>query len=178
MREKHEKSELERTVERGIHGVPKLRPEEKRVYLGEFRERVIIALTPEEIHYEEALEVVEKAIKEEEAFRLIVNSKKVSTEYNRKYMHLARDNGREYKSYNPESKDAMGLVVVSQKAVNRDKIRVELHLLPDKFQRADHKRLCKDHYEELKGIAPDRIEEFQKLNSLDKLLGRQCGVGH
>lgn len=176
MKDQNQKSELEQTLQRGIYGPPKIKGEEKKVYLGEFRERVIVALSVEEVFYDEAVKVAEEALQDPKAHRLIVNHNKLTSPWTKKYMALARKYDKEYKSFHTEEKEAMGLVVASREAVNRQNIRVKLQLLPDKFQHAYHNKLCKDHYEELEEIAPERVKEFKKLGVLDRLLGKSCGV--
>ncbi|NBG88325.1 DUF1694 domain-containing protein [Isachenkonia alkalipeptolytica] len=176
MKDKNEKSELEQTLQRGIYGPPIIKGEEKKVYLGEFRERVIVALSPEEVFYDEGVAVAEEALQDAKAHRLIVNHNKLTSPWTKKYMGLARKYNKEYKSFHTQAEEAMGLVVVSREAVNRENIRVKLRLLPDKFQHAEHKKLCKDCYEELENAAPDRVGDFKKLGLMDKLLGKTCGV--
>ncbi len=176
MKDQNQKSELEQTVQRGLYGPPKIKGEEKKVYLGEFRERVIVALDLEEVFYDEGVAVAEDALKDPMAHRLVVNHNKMTSTWTKKYMGLAQEYKKEYKSFHTEAEEAMGLVVVSKEAVNRENIRVKLRLLPDKFQHAEHKKLCSDCLKELQELAPDRADEFQKLGFTDRLLGRSCGV--
>lgn len=176
MKHSNEKSELEQTVQRGIYGPPKIKGEEKKVYLGEFRERVIVALSVKEIFYDEGVAVAEEHLKDPMAHRLIVNHNKITSKWSKKYMGLAQKYDKEYKSFHTEAPEAMGLVVVSREAVNRENIRVKLQLLPDKFQQAAHKKLCDDCYKELTEKAPDRIKEFKKIGFTDRILGKACGV--
>ena len=176
MKDYNEKSELEQTVQRGIYGPPKIKGEEKKIYLGEFRERVIVALSVEEVFYDEGVAVAEDNLKDPMAHRLIVNHNKMTSKWTKKYMGLAQKYNKEYKSFHTEAQEAMGLVVVSREAVNRENIRVKLRLLPDKFQHATSKKLCSDCYEELQETAPDRVTEFKKLGLMERLLGKSCGV--
>ena len=176
MKDPNQKTELEQMVQYGIYGPPKLKGEEKKIYLGEFRERVIVALSLEEIFYDEGVAVADKALKDPMAHRLIVNHNKLTSRWTKKYMGLAQKHHKEYKSFNTEAEEAMGVVIVSKEAVNRENIRVKLRLLPDKFQHAAHKKLCDECYEELGELAPDRVNEFKKLGLMDRLLGKSCGV--
>jgi len=176
MKDPNQKTELERMVQHGIYGPPKLKWEEKKIYLGEFRERVIVALSVEEVFYDEGVAVAEEALKDPMAHRLIVNHNKLTSQWTRKYMGLAQKHRKEYKSFHTEAQEAMGLVVVGKEAVNRENIRVKLRLLPDKFQHATHQKLCDECYEELKVLAPDRVDEFKKLGLMDRLMGKSCGV--
>ena len=68
-----DKTELERTIEYAIKGVPEIKAQEKRKWLGEFRERVILGLTMEQSHMREAFHHVEDALKHDMAEFIIVN---------------------------------------------------------------------------------------------------------
>jgi uncharacterized protein YueI len=176
MTDNNQKSELEQTLQRGIYGPPKIKGEEKKIYLGEFRERVIVALSVDEVFYEEGVAVARDALKDPKADRLIVNHNKMTSRWSKEYMSLAQEFDKEYKSFQTQAREAMGLVVVSKEAVNRENIRVTLQLLPDKFQHAEHKKLCKECYRELEELAPERVRDFKKLGLTDRLLGKSCGV--
>ena len=68
-----DKTELERTIEYAIRGAPQIKVDEKRKWLGEFRERVILGLTMEQSHTKEALRHVEDALKHDMA-EIIIQS--------------------------------------------------------------------------------------------------------
>lgn len=71
----NEKSELEKTVTAGIHGVPQLKADERRRHLGFFRERVIEAVTFDQIKSKAGLSAVKNALKDNRADELVVHSR-------------------------------------------------------------------------------------------------------
>ena len=73
MRRWKDKNELEKTVAVGIHGAPELRPEEKRRYLGSFRERVIQAVTFEQLRTKAGLQVMVEALQDPRGVELLIH---------------------------------------------------------------------------------------------------------
>lgn len=67
------KSELEKTIAMGLHGAPELRPEEKRRYLGSFRERVLQAVTFDQLRTREGIRVMTDALKDPRAVELLIH---------------------------------------------------------------------------------------------------------
>ena len=120
-----DKSELERTVEYAFGGAPQIKPDEKRKWLGEFRERVILGLTIEQAYKPEAMDYVEDALKDKMAEIIIVNQK-IPMEITSKYMKLAKEKDRECKIVLNDSGTAMGIVVASSEAVDRESVEVDL----------------------------------------------------
>lgn len=133
------KSELEKTVEYALGGAPKIKPDEKRKWLGEFRERVILGLTIEQVYEKNATAYVEKAIKEKEAEIIIVNQK-IPMEVVSQYMKLAKDTGKEFKTVLPNHEGAMGIVVASSKAVERENVELETLEMPEIIEESSPKR--------------------------------------
>lgn len=169
------KTELEKTLEYGIMGTPQIKPEEKRIWLGEFRERIILGLTMEQVRMMEAPYIVRKALKDPMAEILIVNNN-IPMEITRNYMKLAREMDKEYKSMPTDAREAMGLVVVSRSAVERKDVLVDIKEIPAKFKKTQNKSLCTNCYKELEDINPDMAKDFKKINPLGKLLGINCGA--
>lgn len=75
MRSSKKSSELEKTVRRGIHGTPQLRPDEKRRFLGFFRERVIQAVTFDQLRNRDGLQVMTSALKDPRGVELVIHKK-------------------------------------------------------------------------------------------------------
>ncbi len=120
-----EKTELEKTVEYAIWGPPQIKADEKRKWLGEFRERVILGLTMEQSYLEEALDCVEDALKHDMAELIIVNQN-ILMETMAEYMKLAKDTGKRFKSVATDNKEAMGVVIASSEAVEIDNVERNL----------------------------------------------------
>ena len=75
MRSSKKSSELEKTVRTGIHGTPQLRPDEKRRFLGFFRERVIQAVTFDQLRNRDGLQVMTSALKDPRGVELVIHKK-------------------------------------------------------------------------------------------------------
>jgi uncharacterized protein YueI len=69
-----DKSELEKTLIAGINGV-ELQRDEKRRYLGHFRERVIQAVTFDQLRTAKGLNAMKQALKHHKAAELVVRNK-------------------------------------------------------------------------------------------------------
>lgn len=69
-----DKTELERALTAGIHGTPQLRMDEKRRFLGFFRERVIQAVSFKQITTKEGIKAIEDGLKHPQASSLVVHN--------------------------------------------------------------------------------------------------------
>lgn len=74
MRKFSDKSELEKTIAAGLHGV-ELHRDEKRRYLGHFRERVIEAVTFDQLRTTKGMNAMKKALSHKQAAELLVRNK-------------------------------------------------------------------------------------------------------
>lgn len=120
-----DKSELEKTAQYAATGVPELKPDEKRKWLGEFRERVILGLTIDQVYRDEHITYVKKALEDSMAHILILNQK-IPMNIVTKYMKLAKDADCDFKTVSTNSEKAMGLVVVSREAVERENVEISI----------------------------------------------------
>ena len=119
------RSELEEIIARGIQGDPELKKDERRRYLGELRERIIKALTFEEIAEPGTYPEIRDAIKDKRAKKLVI-SQKAKLDEAREYIQLARKNGLQFTMVdNPEYTGNIGLLVVSDEAVDVENIMVK-----------------------------------------------------
>lgn len=75
MRGSKKPNELDRAIQTGIHGTPQLRPDEKRRFLGFFRERVIQAVTFGQIQTAEGMKIMEEALKDPRGVELVIHKK-------------------------------------------------------------------------------------------------------
>lgn len=175
------KSQLEKTILRGIHGTPELKREEKNKYLGEFRERVIKALTIDQVHEQGTYPEILEAIRHPKANKLVI-SRKVDLDYARDYIQLARDEGLSFKTVaSPSFKGDVGLVVVSDEAVDIENIgipdrakRLLEQGLPENLVKARGNLICDSCFHLLEEKAPEELNNYRKLNLLDKIMGKKC----
>ena len=112
-----DKSDLERILIEGAFGRPELRAEERKHFLGELEERVLVHLTRREIEGYDVDAKVAKAIADPRAKGMVIHAD-VPILASSKYRKLAEAHGltitmREDPSYEGD----VGLVVVSDAAV-------------------------------------------------------------
>lgn len=69
------RSELEKTLLTGVYGPAELRPDEKRQFLGFFRERVIEAVTFEQLRSNGGLRAIGQALKSRHAHELVIHNR-------------------------------------------------------------------------------------------------------
>lgn len=185
VRKQQQKSELERKAEAALNGGPKLKQSEKNRFLGEFRERVLIALTLEQVEEEGTYPEVLQAIRDKEAVKLILD-RGVAMKKAREYIRLAHQNHLSFKKIeaaNTHSKIA--LVVVSDHAVHEEDIYVKSRQeklkakgLPLALIEARGEKVCSDCYNLIKEKAPEELDNYEKLSWFDKLIGDKCPVDH
>lgn len=158
---------------------------QKKNYLGEYRERVILALKIDQLVEDEIyLEVIE-AMKNDHA----------------KFLKLRRDVGLKYlKPYIKEAERLefryelidgldylgnIGLVVVSDKALDNEKDELVVRDMDKdfldaglgyEFSKNQNKSICNECYLKVEDKLPSYLNKFKKLNIIDKLLGTSCPV--
>ncbi|ABR46586.1 protein of unknown function DUF1694 [Alkaliphilus metalliredigens QYMF] len=169
------KSELDKTIEVGLHGTPEIKREEKKKWLGEFRERVVLGLTKEQAGMMEAERYVEEALRDPMGEMLILNYS-LPMKVTSKYMRVAKDLNKEYRSVSTDYPEAMGIVVASRNAIDRQAVMPEIQGFPEKFKHLRHKELCGECYGELEQIAPDYVSQFKQINFFNKMIGIKCSA--
>lgn len=115
---------VEDILEQGIHGVKEINPEERRKFLGTLRERVVIALTMQQVQ----VDVIQS-----EMIDIIKNNKNAKMYLNglMNYIHLAKyikEASKYNMSYtivnNDEYRSKYGLVVAYDYAIDRENIHL------------------------------------------------------
>ena len=185
LKKQQNKTELEQTVASGVQGGWELNKEEKSRFLGEFRERVLIALTKEKVEAPGTFPEVIEAIKDPEAEKLIID-RSVDMGVAREYIQLAREYNLSFKKVSsPEFKGPIKLVIVSDGAVNRSSIAVQTREerlkekgVPEELIAAQGEKICKDCYKLISNKAPEEIENYKQLSWFDKLMGINCSGAH
>ncbi|MBC1249244.1 DUF1694 domain-containing protein [Listeria welshimeri] len=111
-------------LEKGMYGAKEINPAEKKKYLGTYRERVLVALTKEEVLTQEYLPELEKAILENNDSKLLLNG---LLHYNslRPYIKLSEKCKHEFSIVSRlEGETDIYLVLACQKAVNKEDIHL------------------------------------------------------
>lgn len=118
------KSQLEQALNRGIYGLPELKKEEKRKFLGTFRERVLKVLTKSQIVERGTYKEIADALKDKRAKKLIItNHVKMSEAM--EYIILAKENNVRFTVVDGDHyQGEIGLVIASDTAVDVEDIYV------------------------------------------------------
>lgn len=107
-------------LERGIYGNKEIKPEEKRRYLGTFRERVALALTTSQTCTKKHLKYVEEQIKVHKSARLLLNGSLSYDAYS-PYIKLANLHGLQFSVVNnKDHKSDLGVVLAYDYAIDKE----------------------------------------------------------
>ncbi|MCG8483457.1 MAG: YueI family protein [Clostridia bacterium] len=110
-----EKDKLEEYLMNGIKGTPEIKKEEKKKYLGEFSERVILAVEIAKLHEDECLKQINDAVEKNQSIdKIIVNSVLKNT-IRIQCMKMAKNHDRDFKLV--EGDTSIGIVLASNTAL-------------------------------------------------------------
>lgn len=109
----------------GMSGAPELKRDEKNIYLGEFRERVIRILSKKQVAQKNVYPEIIEALSHKQCLRMLINGE-LRDQLTDKYIALALKVAKPYTViHDPQLEGETGLVVISDKAVNIDDIEVK-----------------------------------------------------
>ena len=118
------KSRLEQALSVGVISVPELKKEEKMLFLGEFRERVIRKLSKKQVADPLVFPEIKEALKDKRTLKMLINGD-LSFKFTDKYIKLAREVGKPFTTiHNSELKGDTGLVVISDQAIDNKNIEI------------------------------------------------------
>ena len=158
---------------------------EKNSFLGEYKERVLAALTFDEVNEKGIYNEIEKALGDKEAKKMIV-SREVDFKCIKKYLDIAKSKHISCKMMdNLLNTGEVCLVVASDDALNHplenpiveskiEKIREKN--LPDIYYKAIGKKLCSFHSDIIEKEIPEYKDYYGKIEFLDSLFGTKCPV--
>ncbi|WP_338672853.1 YueI family protein [Listeria seeligeri] len=121
-------------LEKGMYGAKEINPAEKKKYLGTYRERVLVALTKEEVLSQQFLPELEKAILGSPDSKLLLNG---LLHYNsmRPYIKLAEKCKHEFSIVSRlEGETDLYLVLACQKAINKEDIHLYKEETPEETE--------------------------------------------
>ena len=119
-----ERKTVEDVLQQGIYGPLETKPEERRKYLGTLRERIIVALTKNQVAETKIYPQVEQSMKEYPQAQLLLNGNMAYEELS-KYVKLAAKNKIEHKLVtNKEHGTDIGLVLAMNTAIDKKEIYV------------------------------------------------------
>ncbi|GAB2565632.1 YueI family protein [Gracilibacillus alcaliphilus] len=118
------RKEIDDYLQEGIYGAKELNPDEKRTYLGTYRERVILAVTKKEVRGKKGLETLEPLLQQYREAKLLINGQ-MNINYIRPYRELADKYNISYTYItNKESDSTYGLVLAADHAVDIKEIQL------------------------------------------------------
>jgi uncharacterized protein YueI len=111
-------------LENGMYGQKQTKPDERRKFLGSLRERIVIALTQNQVREKKVYQQVEESLKEHPGAKLLLNGN-MNYNYLVKYIKLANQHGISFSMVtNKESQTDIGLLLAYEHAINREEIYV------------------------------------------------------
>jgi len=118
------RSRLEQALTIGVDRVPEIKREEKMLFLGEFRERVIRKLSKKQVANPSIFPEIQEALKDKRTLRMLINGD-LSYKFTEKYIKLAKQVGKPFTTiHNSELKGDTGLVVISDQAIDIQNIDI------------------------------------------------------
>ena len=159
---------------------------EKNLFLGEYKERVIKALTFEEIKEKGIYYEIEKALEDKDVDKMVISR---HADFNdiKKYIEIAKQKRVPYKMIdNLACVGQIALVVVAKDAIVHeagDEIVVTSKLemchlkhLPDIYYEAMESAVCDFHLDIIKKEMPEYAKNYKELTFMDKLFGLKCPI--
>lgn len=161
------------------------RQSEKNLYLGEYKERVIVALNKDEIIEDDIYVEIEEALKTKTCFGMKM-ARDIPLKKLKPYIKIAENLKVNYTlvdgiSYQGE----IGLIVYSEEALDEQAENLVIRDmdqdyidagLGEKFSKNRGKKICKDCFDELEYKMPEKVNEFKKINIFHRLMGEKCPI--
>lgn len=113
------KDQLEEYIRYGVSGVPVLKKEEKKKFLGEFKERVVLAVESEHLKNNDSFEIIEEMIQKKMVNKIIVNSS-LNSQFRGICMKLAKEYHKSFKLVNGET--TIAIILASNTAQDEEVI--------------------------------------------------------
>ena len=172
--------EVEKTKDRAMNAQA-----DRTRYLGEFKERVIVALTKEQVAEDEIYIEVANAMKNREATKMIF-SREVPLEKIERYIKKAEEAQIQHKSVDGLLYFGdVGLIIAADDALKDPIEDVFIASIPDKFSKkrlnqiyyqSFNKKICQFHLKVIKEEMPEYEDEYQEMSFVDKLFGMKCPI--
>ena len=152
------------------------------LYLGEYKERVIKALTFDEVNEKGIYYEIEEAMEDKNAYKLLISHQADFVNI-KKYIEIAKKKGMSYKMIDSlEYSGDIALVVAAKDAIEHgenDNILVQPKLevikqknLPEIYYKSMEKCICEFHLD----IVRKELPNYKEIGFLDKLFGSKCPI--
>ncbi|MED3648759.1 YueI family protein [Halalkalibacterium halodurans] len=130
-----EKPTVDDYLKKGIYGQKEINPEEKRTFLGTFRERIIVALTQSQVREQGTYKEVEELMSRNREAKLYLNGS-LDFKYLRDYIQIADQLSIDYLVVSNQEKETdIGLVLAHDHAIDKEDIFIEEHTEKDDLEK-------------------------------------------
>ncbi|WP_069203021.1 YueI family protein [Bacillus testis] len=111
-------------IEQGIHGPKEINPAERRKFLGTLRERIVLAMTIDQVMENNVYKETEDALKANKDATLFLNGE-IAYEHLSKYIKIAKGNDVDFTIVNnQEHVTEIGLVLAHSYAIDKEHIYI------------------------------------------------------
>ena len=118
------KKEIDDYLQEGIYGVKELHPDEKKQYLGTFRERVILVVTKAQVRGKRGLNTFETILPQYPNASLLINGH-MNISFSKPYRELAKKHHIPHTFITHEEHDSIfGLVLTADHAIDKEDIQL------------------------------------------------------
>ena len=158
---------------------------EKNFFLGEYKERVLGALTKDQIIEDDIYPEILSLMENPKAF-LLKLSRDVELKKLKPYIQYAEKIGLKNQLVDGINYFGnIGLVIVSKEALEEQADNLIIRDMDQDFidagfeeyvSKSRGKAICSRHYREIENKLPNYIHEFKKINLLGKLIGTKCSI--
>lgn len=119
--------ELEKRLDTGMYGTPRINPDEQRKYLGTFRERCYLSMTVAEMKKKDNQETLISALPHYQNQLVLLNGK-LPESIQTTYITLLTKQQMDFRIVSDvqnAAPDSIGLLIAAKEAVNEDVIDIE-----------------------------------------------------
>lgn len=159
---------------------------ERNKYLGEYKERVMLALTIEEVNekliYKEVSDILDNPL----AYKILL-SNEIDLKKAKKYIILAKQKGKKIKKIDSLSLVGnIGLVVCSEDKFTDDKeynpiVKSKLERfkeknLPSIYFETQGQKISKFYLDIIKKEVPELASDYKEISFFEKIFGMKCPI--
>jgi len=159
--------------------------QQKSYYLGEYRERVLVALKEDQLIEDELYPEVIEAMKDKRA-KVLKLKRNVGLQYLKPYIKEAEKLNFRYELIDGISyRGDIALIVATEESIDNEEDDVVIRDVDQdfldaglgyEFSKNQGKHVCNECHLKIEDKLPNYIDKFQRLTFIDKLLGKQCPV--
>lgn len=158
---------------------------EKNFYLGEYKERVLGALTKDQLIKDDVYQEIYFLMEQPESY-LLKLSRDVGLKHLKPYISYAEKIGLKNQLVDGLNyRGDIGLVIVSKEALINQRKDLIIRDMDQDFidaglgevvSKSRGSRICRKHYHKIEELLPNYLNDFKKIGILGKLIGQTCPI--